>query len=88
MPIIYCNINIFDYDQSIYAVEGEHTYLIAKVPFQELGKTMPELCYSKNIYSVHLNCTVPGMAKQAAEAIYEEANKKYGLNHQIDVEVH
>lgn len=88
MPLIYCNINIFDYDQSVYVVDGEHTHLIAKVPFQELGKTMPELCNDKGIYDIHLSCSVPGMAKQAAEAIYAEASKKYGFANKLDIEVH
>ena len=87
MRVMYCNINIFDYDQSIYMLDGDNSHLIARVPFQHLGKTMPELCYSNNIYTVKLNCSVPGMAQQAADAIYTEAAKKYGSNHQIDIEV-
>lgn len=88
MPVMYCHINIFDYDQSIYILEGTDSRLIAKVPFQNLGKTMPGLCYDKGIYEIHLSCDVPGMAKQAAESIYAAAAKEYGNNHKIDIEVH
>ena len=87
MRVMYCNINIFDYDQSIYVLDGDDSHLIARVPFQHLGRTVPELCYTNGVYTIKLNCTVPGMAKQAAESIYSEAAKKYGNNHKIDIEV-
>jgi len=90
MPLIYCNINIFDYDQSIYVLDSDNggaSHLIARVPFQHLGTAMPELCYTNNIYTVRLNCSIPGMAQQAADAIYAGAAKKYGNNHKIDIEV-
>jgi hypothetical protein len=87
MPVIYCNINIFDYDQSIYVLDDKGSHLIAKVPFTGLGKAMPHLCYDKNVFDVKLSCNVPGMAKQAAESIYAQANKEYGVQHKIDIEV-
>jgi len=86
MQVIYCNINIFDYDQSIYLITGGDSRLIAKVPFTELGKTMPELCNDKSTYKVHLLCNIPGMAEQAADAIYAEEVKRYGKS-KIDIEV-
>ena len=86
MQVIYCNINIFDYDQSIYVVENQDSKLIAKVPFIGFGKAIPSLCDEKNIYNVRLFCNVAGMAEQAADAIVEEEIKKYGKT-KIDIEV-
>lgn len=86
MQVIYCNINIFDYDQEIYLVKGENSRLIAKVPFTDLGKAMPGLCEDKSTYKVHLFCNVPGMAQQAAESIAANEIKKYGQS-KIEVEI-
>ena len=78
MQVIYCNINIFDYDQQVYLVTGEESRLIAKIPFTSFGKSIPEVCNQKGIYDVHLFCNVPGMAQQAADAITEQEIKQYG----------
>ena len=86
MQVIYCNINIFDYDQEVYLVTSGESKLIAKVPFTELGKTMPSLCADKATYNVHLFCNVPGMAQQAADAIVSNEMTKYGRN-RIEVEI-
>jgi hypothetical protein len=86
MQVIYCNINIFDYEQQVYLVREGDSKLIAKIPFVELGKAMPELCNQKEIYTVHLFCNVPGMAEQAADAIVEQEIKKYGKS-KIEVKV-
>lgn len=87
MPVIYCSINIFDYEQSIYMLDGDHSRLLARAPASELGKVIPDICYEKDIYNVHLACNIPGMAEQAAEAIYTYEGKKYNIIHKIDVEV-
>lgn len=88
MSVIYCNINIFDYDQSIYILdENNKPHLIARVPFTNLGGSVPHLCYDKGVFDVKLSCNIPGMAQQAAESIYTQAAKQYGNNHKIDVEV-
>lgn len=86
MQVIYCNINIFDYDQEIYLVTGGDSKLIARVPFTELGKAMPGLCVDKATYNVHLFCNIPGMAQQAAESIVANEMNKYGRN-KIEVEI-
>lgn len=86
MQVIYCNINIFDYDQEVYLVTSGESKLIAKVPFTELGKALPVLCNDKATYSVHLFCNIPGMAQQAADAIVTNELKKYGRN-KIEVEI-
>lgn len=86
MQVIYCNINIFDYDQQIYLVKGENSRLIARVPFTSLGKSLVSLCEEKSTYNVHLFCNVPGMAEQATDAITEQEIKQYGKA-KIDVQV-
>ena len=86
MQVIYCNINIFDYDQQVYLVTGGDSKLIAKVPFTDLGKAMPMLCQDKATFKVHLFCNVPGMAQQAADAIISIEMAKYGRN-KIEVEI-
>lgn len=87
MPVIYCSINIFDYDQSIYMLDGDKSRLLARAPVSDLGKAIPDICYDKGIYSVRLSCNIPGMAQQAAEAIYTYEGKQYNIIHKIDVEV-
>lgn len=86
MQVIFCNINIFDYDQQVYLVTGGESKLIAKVPFINLGKSLVSLCQEKATYNVHLFCNVPGMAEQAADAITEQEIKQYGKA-KIDVQV-
>jgi hypothetical protein len=86
MQVIYCNINIFDYDQEIYLVKDDNSRLIAKVPFTDLGKALPGLCNDKATYNVHLFCNVSGMAQQAADSIVANEIKKYGQN-KIEVEI-
>jgi hypothetical protein len=80
MSIIYCNINIFDYDQEIYLVKGENSHLIARVPFTNLGKSLPGLCYTKGVYDVHISCNIPGMARQAIQKAEEEEMKQYNAS--------
>ncbi len=86
MQVIYCNINIFDYDQEIYLVTRGDSRLIARVPFTDLGKTLPGLCHDKATYKVHLFCNVPGMAQQAADSIVSNEIKNYKQN-KIEVEI-
>ena len=85
---LFCTINIFDYDQSIYFRDGdEKAHLIAKVPFTELGKTIPALCSEHDVNNVLLSCRVPGMADQAkASILNSNAISQYGLkNLQVEV---
>jgi hypothetical protein len=87
MPIIYCDINIFDYDQGIYLLEDGKSKLLARVPAGEIGRAIPDICYDKDVYNVHISCNIPGMAKQAAEAIYRQEELRYNVIHKIDVEI-
>ena len=86
MQVIYCNINIFDYDQSIYLVDENDSRLIAKIPFTNLGRSLIDICENKGVYNVHLFCNVKGMAEQAAEAITDQEIKQYGKA-KIEVQV-
>ena len=86
MQVIYCNINIFDYDQQIFLVDGDKSTLIAKVPLNGMGRAMVDLCEKQDTYNVHLFCNVKGMADQAAESILNEEIKKYGKG-KIEVQV-
>ena len=77
MPVIYCYLSMFDYEQSIYVNDAGSAHLLAKVPLTDIGKAIPELCNSKGIYDVVLSCPVPGMAQQCKEKIEEEEVKRY-----------
>lgn len=78
--VIYCNINLFDYDQEIYLVKDGDSHLIAKTPMQELGKVLPGLCYSKDVYTVYITAPVPEIAIQAMRKTEEEEMKQYSAS--------
>ena len=54
MPIIYCRINLFDADQTIYLIEEENQKELAKTQLEYLDGTLAALCHEKEVYSVHL----------------------------------
>lgn len=55
MPVIICNIQMFDNAQSIYLVqEGHDSELLATVPNKELGDTITTFCKTFNINNVCL----------------------------------
>lgn len=86
MPVIYCNISLFDTDQIIYLVEDEGSQKeIAKVPLDHLENTLSALCYSKNIYTIYLS-GLSSFVKNVPQKIYAAERKMYTQN-KIKVEV-
>lgn len=79
MQVIYCYLNMFDYEQSIYLNKdkNENPHLLAKVPLIDVGKVIPDLCNSHETYDVMLSCPVPGMAQQCKDKIEQEEFKRY-----------
>lgn len=54
MSVIYCNINLFDYDQKIYKKENEKVKEIAKIPMNNLGTFLAKYVNENNINEIHL----------------------------------
>lgn len=85
MPLIYCTINLFDADQVIYMIQNNQEKEIAKVPLDFLDKSLAGLCYSKNIYNIHL-FGIDAFVNEIAEKINKYEELKYS-NNKIKVEV-
>ena len=54
MQVIYCRINLFDADQTIYLITDGEEKEIAKAPLEYLDGTLAALCHDKQVFDVHL----------------------------------
>lgn len=54
MQVIYCKINLFDADQTIYLIKNGEEKEIAKAPLEYLDGTLAALCHDKQVFDVHL----------------------------------
>ena len=54
MQVIYCRINLFDADQTIYLIKDGEEKEIAKAPLEYLDGTLAALCHDKQVFDVHL----------------------------------
>lgn len=54
MQVIYCRINLFDADQTIYLIEDGEEKEIAKAPLEYLDGTLAALCHDRQVFDVHL----------------------------------
>ena len=84
MPIILCNINLFDANQKIYVFKEEQEEY-SEVPMHFLDRALIMACYRENIYDIHLF----GLDKVVNE-LKDNINKKENLlfsQNKIKVEV-
>lgn len=86
MPIMYCKIRPFDYDQKMYSQDenGENKVLIAQAPLSELHKTIPAVCQANNISEVYLD----GIAQYTVElkGAIESIKTKYS-NMELNIHI-
>lgn len=54
MQVIYCRINLFDADQTIYLIKDGEEKEIAKAPLEYLDGTLAALCHDRQVFDVHL----------------------------------
>ena len=54
MPIILCNINLFDANQKIYVFKEEQKEY-SEVPMHLLDRALIMACYKENIYDIFSN---------------------------------
>ena len=54
MQVIYCRINLFDADQTIYLIKDGEEKEIAKAPLEYLDCTLAALCHDRQVFDVHL----------------------------------
>ena len=54
MQVVYCRINLFDVDQTIYLIKNGEEKEIAKAPLEHLDSTLAALCHEKQVFNVHL----------------------------------
>lgn len=52
MQIIYCNIDIFNYNQFIHLKDEENDIILAKVPIESMERTICNLCNEHNVDEV------------------------------------
>lgn len=87
MPIIYCNIQPFIAEQSVYVINDDgQQVLVGKTPLDYLHRVVPEICYSKDCYNVRLTCSVGPIAQEISKNIQKEEIKAYSIN-KIHIEV-
>lgn len=87
MSMIYCNIQPFVAEQSIYIIKEDGRQVLAgKTPLEHLYQVIPEICYEKDCYEVKLACSVGPIAQETSENLLKEEVKKYSAN-KIKVEV-
>lgn len=87
MPIIYCNIQPFVAEQSIYVINDSGQQVLAgKTPLEHLHQVIPEICYNKDCYTVKLICSVEPIAQEMSQNIQKEEVKTYSAN-KIKIEV-
>jgi len=78
MPVIYCNINMFDYDQTVYIREDDGTLKIyAKIPYPELSKFLAKMAENENIKEIHLN-GLTAFSLETKNKILKEYSAKFG----------
>lgn len=84
MPVIYCTVNMFEYNQTVYVVNDDKTtHPVAKVPLNSLGNFISKYCAEHNITEVHL-FGYPEFTQDVKNKANEANVKKYG-NHTLNI---
>jgi len=82
MPIIYCTINIFDYEQEVFSGDGKR---IGRAPLKDLPKFIVEHCKESDVHKVCLN-GLSAYTKEVRDKINTYNKTKYE-DFEIEVEV-
>ena len=54
MPVIYCKVDLFAYDQMVYVQDGNSLRIVAKIPMENLAKFLARYSQENNIEEIHL----------------------------------
>ena len=73
MPVIYCKINIFDYEQEVFL----GTKSIGKAPLKDLPQFLINRCQENDVREVHLK-GIKAYAQDVKNSIENYCQTKYG----------
>lgn len=77
MPLIYCNLNLFDYNQNIYIIKEDGNKSEALLaPTEEVGLAIASICNERKIYNIELR-GIEEYVLNVVNDIYNVFNLKY-----------
>ena len=84
--VIYCDVNMFDYDQTIYLKDGDNELKpIAKVPMENLSNFIAKYCNENNIEEVHIVGFTTQFTSQIKKGILKANNSKFNDNIRLNI---
>lgn len=87
MSIIYCSINEFDKNSSVYMRDGENEIIsLGEVDNSELANQLLTLCNQRKVYNVHLLGS-DDFLNGIAEMMIEQNITNYGKTNELKIEV-
>ena len=85
MPVIACDIKIFDYDQIVYLYDNDKTKILGKSTYQNLDHFITTMCNNYQICSVKLKGLIQ-YTEPLKNRIEKESIARY--NRKIEVEIY
>ena len=87
MDKIFCQINLFDKNQTIYLVKsGDDIKPIAEISVEEIADFIYKYCYNNNVYNVRLKGNVEYINEIIKAPIKQKEVEVYS-NNKIEIEV-
>lgn len=87
MDKIFCQINLFDKNQTIYWVKnGNDIKPIANIPVEEIADFIYRYCYNNNVYNVKFKGNVEYINEIIKTPIKQKEAEVYS-NNKIEIEV-
>lgn len=84
--LIFCKINMFDAQQTVYKVDGAGRSVVATVDMDNLGHTIATTCETTGCYNVRLD-GAPAYTEEIADDIRVTYSLMYHKNQEINIEV-
>lgn len=87
MDKIFCQINLFDLNQTIYQIKSENDIkVIAKIPTEQVAIFIYNYCYNNNIYRVKFKGDIDYINEVIKAPIQQKEIETYS-NNKIEIEV-
>ena len=83
MPIIVCGINIFDYDQEVFLMDGNQSKSLGKSTYNNLDHFITTCCNNTDTYQVRL-AGLKNYTEPLKQRIEKEGIARYGKKIEVE----